>query len=340
MYYIRIGGTVMPKSSNQKLKLLYIRDYFYEFSDEEHPITVNMIIEMLANNGIKAERKSVYDDIALLRDMYEMNIVNPKRGSFYLAEREFELAEVKLLVDTVSSSKFLTEKKSTKLISKIERLASRYQAKDFRSQVFLQSRIKTMNERIYITVDEIFTAIADDVKIAFRYFHYNEKKERIYSKNGENYEVSPFAMLIDDDHYYLVAYDEQSNKLRHFRVDRIENNSILKIRRTGHDIFARADYSSAGTKMFSMYSGDVKSVTLRFDNSLAGVAIDRFGKDTVLVPNSDGTFDITAQIGVSPQFYGWLFGLSGKARVISPQSVRDEYADMLKKQLDTYSGEM
>lgn len=329
----------MPKSSNQKLKLMYIRDYFYEFSDEEHPITVNMIIEMLENKGVKAERKSIYDDISLLRDLYGMDIVTAKRGSFYLAEREFELAEVKLLVDTVSSSKFLSESKSKKLITKIERLTSRYQAKDFLSQVFLQRRIKTINERVYITVDEIFTAIASDVKIAFKYFHYNEKKQRIYSKNGENYVVSPFAMLIDDDNYYLVAFDEQSGKLRHFRVDRIENNSILEEKRTGHEIFAKADYSSAGTKMFSMYSGDVKDVILRFDNSLAGVAIDRFGTDAVLIPNNDGTFDLTAQIGISPQFYGWLFGLCDKVKVISPQSVRNEYEEILKKQLNLYSAE-
>ena len=327
----------MPKSSNQKLKITYIRDYFFEYSDEEHPVTVNMIIEMLANRDIKAERKSIYDDIALLRDVYGLDIVTLKRGCFYLAQRAFELAEVKLLVDTVSSSKFLTEAKSAKLITKIEGLASRYQARNFRSQVFLQNRVKTMNERIYITVDEIFTAVAEDVKIAFRYFHYNERKQRVFSKMGEKYVVSPFAMMIEGDHYYLVAYDEQSDKLRHFRVDRIENNSILKEKRVGHEKFEKADYKSAGTKMFSMYSGNAENVTLRFDNSLAGVAIDRFGKDTVLIPNDDGTFDITAQIGVSPQFYGWLFGLSGKVRVISPQNVRNDFAAELQRHLDIYN---
>lgn len=325
----------MPKKPFQKLKLLYIKDYLYSSSDEEHTVTVPMIIEMLKSNGIESERKSIYNDIELLRDLYGIDIVSPKRGEYYIGEREFQLPEIKLLVDSVSSSKFLTEKKSAELIKKLEQFSSKYQAQSFSSQVFLQPRIKKMNESIYNTVDVIFSAINDNKQISFKYYHFGADKKKIYSKNDGEYVVSPFAMLIDGDNYYLVAFDANNQIIRHFRADRIEKINVLKKQRVGHDRFNKEDYKGIGSKMFSMFTGELTDVTLRFENSLASVVIDRFGKDIWFSKADEEHFDISTEIWVSRQFFGWLFGLGG-VKIISPKSVAEQYKEFIKTELKKY----
>lgn len=326
----------MAKTPYGRLKLLYIKDYFYKYSDEEHFITVKMIIEMLVEKSITAERKSIYSDIELLRDLYGLDIISPKRGYFYLGEREFELAENKMLVDMVSSSRFLTEKKSAALISKLERFTSVYNARSFSSQTFLRTRVKNENEAIYRTVDEVFNAIYNDNQISFKYFRYDKYKRKIYSKNGGEYTVRPFAMLTDEDNYYLAAYDENADIIRHFRTDRMENAHTAEQKRRGKDKFDAQNYLGGGVMMFSMYSGKIESVTLRFKNELSHVAIDRFGKNAVLLPVDDEHFDISANIMISPQFFGWLCGLGGGAKIISPQNVKDEYKAYLQNELEIY----
>ena len=326
----------MPKSPFQKLKLLYIKDYLNKYSDDTHFVTVKMIIDMLSDKGISAERKSIYSDIELLRDLYGLDIISPKRGYFYLGEREFELAETKMLVDMVSSSRFLTERKSARLISKLEQFASVYNAQSFSSQTFLRTRVKNENEAIYRTVDEIFTAIYLDKQISFKYFRYNAKKRKIYSKNGGEYTVSPFSMLTDEDNYYLAAYDENADIIRHFRTDRMESTHIVQTVRRGKDKFDAQNYLGNGVMMFSMYSGKIEQVTLRFKNELSHVVIDRFGKNAVLLPADSEHFDVKANIMISPQFFGWLCGLAGGVKIISPQSTADEYANYLKNELNLY----
>lgn len=336
VYYALKGVASMARSSFQKLKLLYIRDYFYHSSDEEHPITVQMIRDMLLSHGIEAERKSIYDDIELLGSVYEMDIIKPQKGYYYLGSREFELPEVKLLIDTVTSSKFLTEKKAATLIKKISGLSSDYQAERFSSQSFVQARIKNMNESIYLVVDEIFSAISGNCQIRFKYYHYDEKKQRHYSNNGGYYTVSPFAMIIDDDYYYLAAYDEQLGSMRHFRADRIEKIEHVDAPRVGYEAYEAANYKQSDSRMFSMFSGVCADVTLLCDNSLAHVIIDRFGKETVFVDRGDGSFSFTACVSLSRQFFGWVFGLGGKVKIISPAAVAREYADCLKAELAGY----
>lgn len=326
----------MPKAPFQKLKLFYIRDYLYKYSDENHFVTVKMIIDMLKKSGIAAERKSVYSDLETLRDLYGLDVISPKRGYFYLGEREFELAETKMLVDMVSSSRFLTEKKSAKLISKLEQFTSVYNAQSFSSQTFLRTRVKNENEAIYCTVDEIFTAIYLDKQISFKYFRYNAQKRKIYSKNGSEYTVSPFAMLTDEDNYYLAAYDEKTDIIRHFRTDRMENTHIAKSSRQGKEKFNAQNYLGDGVMMFSMYSGSIEPVTLRFNNELSHVVIDRFGKNAVLLPFDSEHFDVKSNIMISPQFFGWLCGLSDGVKIVSPEKVAIEYADYLKKVLNIY----
>lgn len=325
----------MPKKPMQKLKLLYIREFFYTSSDEEHPITVPMIIDMLAKKGIDAERKSIYDDIEQLK-FFGDDIISSKKGEYFLGEREFELAEIKLLVDTVSSSKFLTDKKSISLIHKLEQFCSTYQAQTFNNQAFIQSRIKNMNESIYLAVDVISNAMMLNCKVEFKYYHYDENKNEIFGKNGEKYSVSPFALLIEEDKYYLAAYDNIDCKMKHYRVDRIKNVSVSKEKRIGHEFFNKDDYIKVSSTRFSMFNGSPKAVTLRFNNDLSGVVIDRFGKSAMMLKVNSEQFDVNADIFISPQFFGWLFGLGGGVKIMSPQSVVDEYKQYLQNECNLY----
>ncbi len=316
----------MARSSNQKLKILYIMDFLLKNSDEDHPVSINEIIQHLNANEISAERKSIYDDIEALR-LYGLDIIQTKNGAhygYYVAERDFELPELKLLVDTVQSSKFITHKKTTALIKKLESLTSVHGAKMLNRQVFVKNRIKTMNESIYYNVDEIHNAMALNKKIRFRYFEFNVQKERQYRRNGEFYEVSPFSLTWDDENYYLVAYDSEAQRIKHYRVDKMEKIRTLDEDRDGLDAYRNMDLGVYARKTFGMFTGRDENVELRLENHLVGVVLDRLGRDVFIIPDGPDHFTIRTQIAVSPQFFAWVLGLSPAAKIISPVHVVEE----------------
>lgn len=321
----------MARSSNQKLKLIYLADIFRQNTDDEHCVTVSQIIDMLAAKGISAERKSIYTDIEALKS-YGMDIEcrREKTTGYYLAGRNFELAELKLLVDLVQCSKFITHKKSNELIKKLESLASNYQAQLMQRQVIVTNRIKTMNESIYYNVDAIHNAIAHNKKISFKYFEYTVSKERKFRKNGEKYLISPLALNWSDSNYYLIAYDSESEKIKHYRVDKMTSINMTDEAREGLQQFEKVDMAQYSKRVFSMYSGKEQSIKLRFDNSLIGVVIDKFGKDVVVSPGTD-SFTINVTVMVSAQFFGWLAGLGCGAQIVSPPSVKERYSAHLKE---------
>ena len=264
----------MARSANQKLKLLYLMRYLLRNSDENHPVTVRQMGEYLRGQGISAERKSLYDDIEALQQ-FGLDIIQVKDGNFYgyyVGSRDFELPELKLLVDSVQSSKFITHKKTRSLIEKIERLGSVHEADQLRRQVFVANRIKTMNESIYYNVDEIHTGIAQDRKIRFRYFDYTVAKERQFRHDGAFYEVSPYALTWDDENYYLVAYDSAAGKIKHFRVDKMVDIMAADLPRDGKEAYAALDMAVYSRKLFGMFSGQERRVRMRFDNRLVGGA--------------------------------------------------------------------
>ena len=270
----------MPRESSQKLKLLYVMRYLLRSSDEAHPVTVQQIIDFLSGEGIPAERKSIYDDVEALR-RFGLDIIQVKIGrqnGYYVGSREFELPELKLLVDSVQSSKFITYKKTLTLIRKIESLASVYEAQLLSRQVYVKNRIKTMNESIYYNVDEIHTGIARDRRIRFRYFDYTVSKERRFRRDGGYYVVSPFALTWDDENYYLVAYDSEAGIIKHFRVDKMLDIGILDEARDGQESFAALDMAEYAKKVFGMFSGREERVRMRFDNQLVGAVLDRLGE--------------------------------------------------------------
>jgi len=313
----------MPKSSNQKLKILYLMRMLLTETDEEHMLSVSEIISKLAALDVAAERKTVYDDIEALKH-FGLDIVMEKRKTFgyYVASRDFELPELKLLADAVQSSKFITEKKSLSLIKKLEGLVSKHEAGKLRRQIHIQDRVKLMNESIYYSVDVLHDAISDCKKISFKYFDYNVRKEKVFRRNGARYVVSPAALSWTDENYYLLAYSEEREGINHFRVDRMSNVKKLDNRRC--DQAARFKLAEYSRKVFGMFGGEEADVKLRVNNQITGAVIDRFGKDVMMIPDGDQHFTVTVRVVQSPVFYGWLFQFGELCEVLSPQSLKDE----------------
>lgn len=324
----------MSKSENQKHKLLILKDLLEQRTDEEHPISMRHILEHLESLGICAERKSVYSDLTCLQE-YGMDIVlrKGKNGGYFLASRPFELPELKLLVDAVQSCRFLSEKKSLELIGKLEGLASRWEAGQLRRQVVVSGRVKNMNESIYYNVDRIHEAISRNSQIAFRYFEWGPDGRRHY--RDRSYLASPFALCWAEENYYLIA-DSERHGVTDYRVDKMDAIALTGKPRSAppeQAALGLADYSKS---VFSMFGGETKHIRMRFHNSLAGVVIDRFGQDSMLVPDGPDHFTFTAKISVSPVFLGWLAGFGAKVRVLFPEDVKEQLRALLKESLAQY----
>jgi len=328
----------MARSSYQKLKPLYIMNYLLQNSDEEHLITMPQIIEHLKANGITSERKSIYDDIEALR-FYGLDIVQGGTGKntgYYIANRSFELPELKLLVDSVQSSKFITHKKTATLIRKIETLASIHEAQLLDRQVFVKNRIKTMNESIYYNVDAIHNGISQNRKIQFKYFEYTVQKTRRYRKDGAFYVVSPFAMTWDDENYYLVAYDSEAGIIKHYRVDKMTDISTTEEVRDGLEAYKALDMAVYAKKVFGMFSGEEENVQLRFENHLVGAVLDRLGRDVFIIADGEEHFTVRANVVVSPQFFAWITGFGSAARIVGPDHVVEQMRQHIKSVADQY----
>ena len=303
-----------------------------EQTDENHHITMSEIINQLALYGISAARKALYEDIEALRTFgLDIKQLKGNTSGYLVASREFELPELKLLADAVTSSRFLTEKKSNELLKKIEGLASKYEAKQIQRQVFVTNRVKAMNERIYINVDTIQRAISEGKKISFKYFDYGLDKKKKY-RDGLRV-CSPYALSWDDERYYLIAYYEKYQKITNFRIDRMEAVSVLEeLSKPKPDGFNVAEYMNSS---FSMFSGESEEVKLRFDNSLTNTVIDRFGKDIPVIPDGDDNFTVRVTVKAEPPFFAWLFQFGKKAEIVEPIELQEKYKEHLKEVLET-----
>ncbi len=321
----------VPKSSNQKLKLLYLLRYLERSSDEEHPVRLQDMQEELGRYGISVERKTLYSDLEALRECgYD---VMRSGGAYWLAERRFELAELKLLVDSVQASRFITRKKSGELIGKLESLTSAGEARQLQRQVYVLNRVKTMNESIYYNVDGIHGAIARGKQIRFRYFDYDINKQKVYRRGGGEYQVSPFALTWAEENYYLVAYSAERKELRHYRVDKMSDLRETEEPVEGLETFRAEEIARYATRVFGMFRGEERELRLRFRRHLAGAVLDRFGQDLILVPDGEEHFTCTVTVAVSPQFYGWLCGFAGEAAILSPEETAEDFRSYLKEVL-------
>jgi len=327
----------MAKSSNQKLKLLYLLKTLDEKTDEENTMTINDMIAELDRYGINAERKSIYDDLEALRH-YGLDIASRKSKTtdYFVASRLFELPELKLLVDAVQCSKFVTHKKSNDLIKKIESLASYRQAQSLQRQVYVSNRVKTINESIYYNVDRLHVAIAENKKVSFKYFDYDIKKEKAFRKNGEKYLVSPYALSWDDENYYLITFSTKYNDFTHYRVDRMTDIDLINEERDPLPDREHFDIAEYTKKVFNMFSGEEVMVQLQFDNSLVNAVIDRFGKDVVIGKMDESSFYIWIKVAVSSTFFAWVSQFGNKVKILSPESVFEQFKLHLSGILDQY----
>lgn len=330
----------MPRGVNQKMKLLYLLKILSENTDEAHPLSTQELIARLSSYGIPAERKSIYDDIECLNCFgYDIVYVKAhKGGGYYMAGREFELPELKLLVDAVQASRFITLKKSRQLISKIEKLAGPYEGKQLQRQVFVAGRVKTENESIYYNVDMIHKAIQDNAPITFTYLVWNMKRELVPRHQGKRYHVSPWALTWKDENYYLVAYDDGEEKIKHFRVDKMSRIKEQEgEERKGAESFERFDIAEYANRTFGMFGGETETVTLRLPESMIGIVLDRFGREISIRKLEEGVAGVKIKVAVSMQFYGWLTGLGREVCILTPEYVKKGYADYLGEIIRNYS---
>lgn len=329
----------MPKGTNQKFKLYRLAQIMLEETDDDHYITMPGIRSALEEYEITADRKSIYND---LRDLEVLGIEvegEPvgNRYHYHVVDRPFELPELKLLVDAIQSSRFITERKSNTLIRKLEKLVSRYEAMKLQRQVYVSGRIKTMNESIYYTVDAIHNAISENKKIRFQYFQWNVKKEPELRHNGAYYHISPWGLAWDDANYYFVGYDSDAEQIKHYRVDKMLHIRMSEESREGKENFKKLDMAEYTKKSFGMFGGKEQKVKLLVENRLAGVIIDRFGKDVMFLPVDEEHFTVNVDVRVSGQFFAWIFSLGDGVKILGPEDVVEQVRNEIRRLERQYS---
>ena len=326
----------MPKSDNQKLKIFYILDYLQKNSHQEHPVRTAELLSMLERqHNIVCDRKTVYSDISALQD-YGIDIISipGKNGGYYIASRNFEIPELKLLIDAVQSSRFLTEKKSRELIEKLCNQCSIHDARLMRRDVLVSGRVKSMNETIYYNVDAIQEAISENRKISFRYFDWGIDGNRHYRE--KDYEASPYGLCQDNDNCYLLAFSERHG-ITSYRVDRMSDIKPLTANRTPCPDLTGKALTEHANRLFQMFAGDAVDVKLRFHRDLINVVIDRFGRETMLIPDGREHFVFTVRVAVSPMFLSWVIGFGSKAKVLYPHSVVEQCRSLCQEALRQYT---
>lgn len=323
----------MPRSEHQKLKLLYLRDYLRQNTDEGHLASIQSMIDYLAKKDIHAERKSLYDDIRTLNE-YGTQIyykrANP--SGYYVAHRDFELSELKLLVDAVLSSRFLSAAQSAALIKKLAALSSTHEAELLRRQIFLAGRLKTAGENSFSNIDALHEAIDRNSSVTFRYFDWGVDLKKHFREGI--YTASPYNLLWDDENYYLIAYTEKHG-ITHFRVDKMENIHLTGEQRVFTEESRKFDPAAYTKEVFGMYRGTEECVKLWFENSLAGVVVDRFGQDVMLIPDGKSHFTLLVRVSLSPNFFGWIASFGSRAAIVYPKSAQEAFSVFCESALES-----
>ena len=326
----------MPKSENQKQKILFVMDYLQKHSHKDQPVSTTELIHMLKQEGISADRKSIYSDVqALIEFGLDIVSIPGKKGGYYIAApKDFQMSELKLLIDAVLSSRYLTEKKSRELIKKLCDLCGTDKEAELVSRNLLVSgRVKSMNESIYYNIDVIQEAIAKNVQITFRYFDWDMNVQRNYRE--KEYLASPYGLCQDNENCYLLAYSERHG-ITSYRADRMDSIQLTDQKRTPCPELTGKALIDHANQLFQMFAGDAVNVKMRFHKSLLNVVIDRFGKDIMLIPDGDEYFNFTVKIAVSPMFLSWVIGFGSKATVLYPAQVVKQCKQLCEETLSQY----
>jgi len=328
----------MARSAHQQEKLLWLQRIFLQETDEAHPLTMQQLIARLEQQGIAAERKSLYLNIETLNQC-GMEIIAERRGSqtvYYSSGGDFEAAELRLLADAVASSRFITAKKSDQLLQKLGGLVSRHQSDELRRQVHVAGRVKSMNETIFYLVDELHRAIDQNRAVTFLYYDWVLSGSTLVRKprhDGKQYCISPWQLLWQDEFYYLIAYDHESASIRHYRVDRMGNICITDQKRQGNEAFSAIRMENYTARLFGMFGGKPERITISCPERLLGVMIDRFGKDLRPTRRTDGLLEIHTDVIPSLPFYGWLLSLGEEVQIEAPETLKTEFENTLKRRL-------
>lgn len=331
------------RSSGQGVKLLYIRDYLYKYATKEHPKNASHICDYLTVKGIEASPKTIYNDIVRLQIDFGVPVeYNAKKWGYYITQPEFEPHELRLMVDSIQASKFITQAESRTISQKIGRLADVYTKESLTRNAYVADRVRSMNESVVRDSDRIHRAITENKKIGFRYFHYTPSRDnpKQYSKRGDMYIVSPYALLWDNGNYYLYAYISEKDEFRTFRIDRMERiTNPLPELRDGEKAFKVANIASQDFKVFQQYHGEKAQVRIRFINRLADAVIDQFGRDTILIPTDKDHFTATLPVELSPPFFAWVATFGRGAKILTPQIAIDGMRTFIEKVSDMYKNE-
>lgn len=325
--------------AKQKSKLLYIAEALYKYTDEKHAMGANALIDYLAERDIFIERKTVISDIKALKEFgLDIGVSKQKDNSgYYIISRSFELAELKLITDAILSSRYITAKKSKELIGKLEELASPSERRELKREVFVDNRVKSVNESIYYNVDKLHSAIQQNEEITFKYLDWTADKQLVPRHDGKLYRVSPWALTVKDENYYLVAYDDTVAEIRHYRVDKLKDiKSVRGSSRKGKELFRSFDVAEYTSRNFGMFGGVEETVSLSVNKEKVGIIFDRFGKDVDVRPISGDRVSIRVRVIVSGQFFGWLAGIGNDISILKPESVKTQYIDHLNSILSTY----
>lgn len=332
--------------NGRKIKLLEIKRIFEEQTDEEHCLNATQIKQKLAALDIPAAPKAIYDDIKAINRFYEPSdkrkaakaphIELDETRGYYLDNRRFSVGDLKLMIDAIKSSKFLSEAKTEELVEGLRSLCSVHQAKGLRREVIVTNRVKNMNSNIHRNVEYLAAAIEKGMQIRFKYFDYNVKQERVFRRKGEFYTVSPYNLIYSDDNYYLLAYDPTYQAFRTYRIDRMAHFATTNVARDGAEALKNLNLENYQKYTFNMYGGDIKHVTLRVSNRMMDAIIDKFGKQNYVKVVDDRHFEVTLAVAVSPQFYGWVFGLKNYVTITAPQDVVEGMKEHLQAVLRRY----
>lgn len=315
-----------------KERIVQMVQLFQTQTDEEHPISTIEIIEHFRKKGAVIDRKTIRGDVDMLNSCgIEIIILDGRPNRYYYADRKFQFPELKLLVDAVEGSKFITAKKSSELVTKIISMASTGYAEELNRHLYTVGRIKPENENIYYVIDAIFRAIKTEQKISFQYFRFDAHRERVPRHDGEPFILSPYAMLYNEDKYYVLGHYEHFDKVTTFRVDRMGIPDILS--EPAHQKPEGFDPVDYVVNVFSMYDGGLEKVELLCENSMMDPVVDRFGDDADTQTAGNSHFKVMAHVSVSPTFFAWVFQFAGKIQILGPDSVKEQYKEMLRSAL-------
>lgn len=317
--------------NNTKVRPLYLAKILVERTDEDHFLTTNQLIDILKNEyDIPAHRQTVAFEVKLLQQVgLDIDVQKSVQNRFRYVGRQFDVAELKLLIDAVESSKFISTKRSLQLSEKLSSLAGTYKAVEFKRNILVEGKVKTSNEKVTIIIDAVNTAINKKRKISFLYFHYNEKKKKAYKNDGKPYFFSPYNLVWNGDYYYMIGWSDKHEKITTFRIDRIsECPKILekKAEPKPKDFNINKHINEA----FHMFDCEKEVVTLQCDNDVMDAIIDKFGEQVKVKNNRNGTFEITETVAVSNVFYSWIFGFGGKVKILRPENIAIQYKSLLK----------